>query len=325
MLRFDSLVFLLALVLVGCGTTTTTPNPTPSTDTTPPTVVAISPADGAKGVKDDQSIVITFSENMDKSATQAAYQSGDLPATEVTFSWNAAGTVLTIKPNDFLEYAAGDDTSIAAKTYALSVTNLAKDDAGNALGAFSSSFSTLRLISPVIYAIANLDGEVIGVTNATAISNSAVIRVGDTADSILRGFFSFDLTGIPANVVADEARLFINKEGVEGNPYEFSDMSLDHVNYGNSLTGDDYDTPVLADLGIFDSASAPATGYLSSNVTSALNDDLASRTSRGNRSQYRLSFRVGDGVKGDPEFVSFTASEGPNGQRPFLQVTYLIP
>jgi hypothetical protein len=314
----------LFFVLAAC-TDSTTPTPTPGTDTTPPTIVSINPPNGAKGVNDEASIVITFSEKMNQAATQAAYQSADLSSSDVIFSWNAEGTVLTIKPNDFLEYAAGDDPSIEAKTYTLGVTSMAKDAAGNSLTPFSSSFSTLKVIVTSIYATANLDGEVIGVTNATAVSNSTVIRVGTTSDSIVRGFFSFDLTGLPAGVVTDEAKLIINKEGMEGNPYEFSNMSLDHVIYGSNLSGDDYDTPVLADLGIFDSASAPATGYLSSNVTSALNDDLTNRASRGNRSQYRLSFRETDTQKGPPDYVSFKASEGPEGQRPFLNVVYYLP
>jgi hypothetical protein len=135
---------------------------------------------------------------------------------------------------------------------------------------------------------------------------------------------SFDLTSIPTGVVADEAKLIINKQGITNNPYELSSVSLDHVNYGASLSGNDYDTPMLADLGVFDSSLAPVTGYESSDVTSGVNDDLANRVDRGNRSQYRLRFPSLSG-NGDSDFISFTSSEGPNGQRPFLNIVYYLP
>jgi hypothetical protein len=122
-----------------------------------------------------------------------------------------------------------------------------------------------------------------------------------------------------------EARLIIHKDGIEGDPYEFADVSLEHVLYGGSLGGNDYDIPVLTDLGIFDSASEAVTGYLASDVTQALNNDLGNREVRGNRSQYRLNIRVTDGIKGPGDYVRFTASEGPYGQRPFLNVVYYLP
>jgi hypothetical protein len=301
-------------------------------DTTPPTVVSIDPPDGATGVRDDQSIVLTFSEKMDQLSAQAAYQSGDLPASEVTFNWNTEGTQLTVKANDFLEYAAGEDPSIEAKTYALSVTSTAKDVAGNSLTPFSSSFSTLKVIVTSIYATAGLDGDCYGSTGCDLAR--ATFAVGDLAtaptDSGFRGFVSFDLRTLPTGVVADEARLIIYKAFINFNsggpdPYPLGDMLLENVNYGNSLTGEDYNTPVIVGLGIFDSGSEPATGYLGSDVTSALNDDLDNRTARGNRSQYRFRFPIENNDNNASDYVSFTSSDGPEGQRPFLNVVYYLP
>jgi hypothetical protein len=225
-----------------------------------------------------------------------------------------------------LEYAAGEEPSIEAKTYALSVTSTAKDVTGNSLTPFSSSFSTLKVIVTSIYATASLDGEVYGGFPGGVRLERESIIVGHGGDTTFRGFFSFDLTGIPTGVVADEAKLIINKEEIVNNPYEkYSSILLDHVLYGDSLSGDDYDTPVLTDLGIFDSASAPATGYLSSDVTSSLNNDLANRLVRGNRSQYRLRFPLEATEKGPGEYVTFISGDGPEGQRPFLNVVYFLP
>lgn len=97
MLRFSLLAsVLIVLALAGCGLSSTTPaptptpttptTPTPEPDTTPPTVVSISPANGATAIESDANIIITFSEGMDQAATEAAYQSADLPTSEVSFS-----------------------------------------------------------------------------------------------------------------------------------------------------------------------------------------------------------------------------------------------
>src|SRR5690606_1585612 len=59
-------VFAWLMLVVGCG------GPTPGGDGTPPKVVSTVPADGAAGVALNRSVVITFSEPMDRAKTQAA-------------------------------------------------------------------------------------------------------------------------------------------------------------------------------------------------------------------------------------------------------------
>lgn len=295
----------------------------------PPTVISIDPPPGAKGVKDDVSIVITFSEAMNQDATSAAYSSADLPASEVTFGWNTDSTVLSIKPKDYLEYAAGDKPSIDPKFYNFSFTDGGKDLAGNALDPFNSFFTTLKVIVISIYATPELDGDCYGTTGCD--TTRASLDVGDLAtapiDSGYRSFLSFDLTSIPTGVIADEAKLIINKEGTNFNPdpYALGDMLLEHVDFGDSLKGDDYDTPILADLGIFDSASEPETGYLGKDVTPALNDDLANAPVRAHRSQYRLRFPIENNDNNASDLVTFTSSDGPEGQRPFINIVYYLP
>ncbi len=311
----------------GSSTQTTSVRVEAGADTTPPTVLSVDPPDGATGVKDDASVIVTFSERMNQAATEFSYESLELPTESVTFSWNADGTTLTIKPNDLLEYVAGDDPSIAAKTYAINFS-IATDISGNSLPAeFNSSFSTLRLINPIFYATATLDGDCYG-SGGCDVSRTT-LPVGDLAtaptDSGFRSFVNFDLTEIPAGVVLDNATLAIYKEGITGDPYALGTVRLHHVSYGESLGGEAYDTSILTDFSYFDSPLEPATGYLTGAVTRAVRDDLTNREARGNRSQYRLSFDAENNDNDVSDFVSFTASEGPSGQRPFLQVTYLIP
>jgi hypothetical protein len=65
-------------------------------DTTAPTVLSVTPSNGARGVAKHASIVVVFSEPMDQQKTEMAYESTALPATAVTFSWSADKTQLTI-------------------------------------------------------------------------------------------------------------------------------------------------------------------------------------------------------------------------------------
>jgi Bacterial Ig-like domain len=63
-----------------------------------PSVLRVSPSDGALGVARDGLIVVTFNHPMDAVATEAAYESSDLPATALDFSWDETGTTLTLHP-----------------------------------------------------------------------------------------------------------------------------------------------------------------------------------------------------------------------------------
>lgn len=306
-------------------------------DTTVPTVISVDPPNGATGVAKDKSIVITFSEKMDQLATQAAYQSADLPASAVTFNWDAEGTTLTIKPNSPLVYASGSSTTIAAKTYALSVSSTAKDVAGNSLAPLSSSFSTLKAISTSFSGEKVRDGTVTqsGFVN----TNGTTLVVGDnTANSAMRGFFSFDLTSIPGDAVSiASATITIFKQTLRGAPYTalnpctnptlclpYVAMSLEHVSYGDGLTAEDFNTPSLADLGGIDNTFKPTSGSLSADVTATVQNDLANRAARGNRSQYRLSFPLATNNDSIEDDVSLVTGDSSTNQ-PRLEVVYLIP
>lgn len=81
--------FVVALVVAGCGA--------PATPTaTAPTVSTTLPADAATGVAVGSDIIVTFSRAMNPVTTAAALSSE--PAAACSFSWNAAGTVLTCSP-----------------------------------------------------------------------------------------------------------------------------------------------------------------------------------------------------------------------------------
>lgn len=290
-------------------------------DTTAPSVVSISPAGAATGVAKDANIVVTFSEKMNQAATQAAYQSTDLPASDVTFSWNPAGTVMTINPNADLLYTA------AGKTYAFSLTTTATDIAGNALPATNSSFKTFRQLTTTLNSTPALDG---WVRSDGTVNTTDELRIGDSGDvgnATYRSYLSFDLSGLPAGLTSANivsASLSVYQFSVSGAPYTdldvgVSDLILDHVNYSTTLTGTDFDPTVYGTLG--DISSSALVGSYAKSVLSALKDD---RSAGRTRSQYRLRFaKLTDG-DGNADIAYLRQGESATN-KPTLTFTYLIP
>jgi hypothetical protein len=304
---------------------------TAAPDTNAPNIVSISPADGDKGVARDANIVITFSEKMNQAATQAAYQSADILPGFVSFSWNAEGTVLTIDPAFDLAYTA------IGQAYSFSISNTATDLAGNQLASVSSSFTTFRQLTANLNSIAALDGDVRSDGTVNGCSGVNAFCVGDSGavgNASYRGFLSFDLSSLPAelqsaNIIS--ATLKVYQEGVSGTPYSdlddcfifgCDDLLIDHVNYGSSLNDSDFDATVLQALG--ELSDTTTVEYKTFDVKAAAADDWDNRSSRGDRSQYRLRFAKltdGDGVFDAAEFTSGDAASN----KPQLQITYLIP
>ena len=121
-----------------------------STGDAPPQVVDIEPAEAATGVLADANIIVTFSEAMDTTATEAAFGTANLGP--VAFSWSDGDTVLTINPSSNLAYAAGNNPDIVeANEYTFSIAQTATDTAGNALEEqVLSNFFTARAITETL-------------------------------------------------------------------------------------------------------------------------------------------------------------------------------
>jgi hypothetical protein len=103
-----------------------------ATDTTAPFVVDTTPDDGATDVGLNTDISVTFSEEMNRSATEAAFSSN--PSVDCAFRWNAAGDRLTCNTQSDLT---------ASTDYTITIDTGAEDTAGNALVSTESfSFTT---------------------------------------------------------------------------------------------------------------------------------------------------------------------------------------
>jgi hypothetical protein len=319
-----------ALAFVACNSTPPTPpappappSPPAPTDTAAPTIVSISPNNGAIGVAKDVVIKVKFSEPMNHSVTELAYQSGDMPS--VAFSWSADGSELSIDPVGDLTYTA------VGKLYEFKIKNNATDLAGNALTEVTSNFKTFKQKSVTLESVAALDGWVR--SDGTVDAASTEIRVGDSGavdNSTYRGFLSFDLSSLPtdlqsANIVS--ASLTAYQAAVSGLPYAdldsgSTDLLLDHVVYGPTLTALDFDPTVLGTASEF--SGDETVGDKTLNVINSLKDDWTNRLDRGNRSQFRLRFPIltdGDGIFDAARFNSSDAA----GMKPILSIVYLIP
>lgn len=330
---------LVSLTLAACGSGGTT------SGTTLPAVISVTPVNGAKGVTADTSIVVTFSTPMDQATTQSAYQSGDLPASGVTFSWNDSSTVMTVKPTSPLVYARSDSFAAAAKSYNFSLTGVATDQQGNRLPLTNSVFSTLRDITATVPGVPALDGEIARTGNTyDGLGNGMSFRIGDTAtNGGIRGFLTFDLSGIPTDLGTAPigATLNLTRNFTQGSPYSalnpcipsnvivcagpYVPMNLAPIAFGSELLigmSSNYAAPVLHDLGAI--ASITSSDSLKTSVLVAVQDDLTHRVARGNRSQYRLSFPLESNKDNVSDVVSVYSGQG-GSKAPFLNVEYQLP
>ena len=254
-------------------------------DTSAPTLLSQSPLPGATGVSKDSSIVLTFSEAMNKTQTQSAYASSSVGVrpNEVSLAWNPNATVLTIKPNAPLNYASGTDpNTTAALEYVFSLATGASDLAGNPLAPIAANFKTLRQITARVPGDPIQDGSVDG----TTLSNNSTDMTITTSS---RGFLGFNLGSLPSTLQAtsiNAAKLRINAQF----PMVFSteQIELEHVAFGATLTASATTATALRNLGNLTQEIPVENAWKTVSILPAIQDDWTNRISRGNRSQYRL-------------------------------------
>lgn len=195
-------------------------------DTTPPTIVSVSPANGATGVANNEVIVVTFSEPMDKPSAQAAFQSANLGA--VTFNWLDDMT-MEVTPNG-LAYAQGGP-SVTANVYDFTVTTVATDLAGNPMAQNApSSFSTLRNVTDYMPETQELSVEANGSTCGSFTVPVGSYQPPNTVAKECRLLVSYDLSPIPAAAQLQSASLSCDYDLLVGN-IPSSNSRLDHISF----------------------------------------------------------------------------------------------
>jgi uncharacterized protein YndB with AHSA1/START domain len=288
-------------------------------DVEPPTILSISPEDGETGVLPDAPIVVTFSEPMDKAATQGAYQSADIPSGDVTMSWNFVGDVLTITPNDPLEMGHGvDPNTVTALAYQFAINPSARDLAGNELEAETEvEFFTARRIlhtQPVL-------GPSTGFVRADGSTNTGYIMVGDSGsppNAQYKGFFSFALSDLPEDIVTfQSAELRVHQYNVHGTPYaDLGDMFAYDVEFtGLNLAA--FNAAPIAEIGVL--SNSASNGWKILDVTAFLAEDYAAERET---TQFRVEFPIATNFDGSVDAAYLATTSG----NPAVMTTwYLIP
>ncbi|XYH97178.1 Ig-like domain-containing protein [Sorangium sp. So ce1128] len=119
-------------------------------DQVPPTVVSISPEDGATGVAPGEPIIIAFSEPMNEALGAVRIDPGDGVLRANAGSWSADWTTLTLAPSAPLPSGA---------TVTLTVDVDFEDRAGNAMGArYTARFRTKDIAAPHVVAATPTEG-----------------------------------------------------------------------------------------------------------------------------------------------------------------------
>ncbi len=289
-------------------------------DNLSPTIVSITPADGAtKLTPATDTIVITFSEPMNKASTQAAFvASSGAPV----FSWDATGSELTIDPK--VPYPTANDPVAAAVPYKYTLSTGAKDLAGNSIAtALNRQFSLLREITklcPYSYGGSLGEGD-----SAPSQFSGTFVGAGDTSGNrSLRGFMSFDLSGLPNGIQTFESgTLGATIVQIDGSPFSVLGNYLIHSVAFSAINAAAYAAAIRIDLGTLVAASGPhATGEaIAKDVLSAVKSDYANRVALLNQTQYRVLFTT-------PIYSDGVAQQAwvyTGGGIPTLTVKYLFP
>lgn len=289
-------------------------------DTTPPTVSSVTPTNTSIGVERTSTIKVTFSETMNTSATQASLGcvSGVVPI-EGSMVWATRNRTVTLTPTTALENGVTVTCTVRGGATG------ARDVAGNLLAAnYVWSFRVLRQATLTLNSTSDLDGSVFA---SGGIFSSSGVIVGDNAAGVgLRGFYSFDLTALPADVRRITlAQLSVYVVSVSGQISSLGPVMIDHVAYGANLTGSAYGLAPLSSSTwslMWSAGTRRAFG-----VMSWLEDDVSHRAARGNRSQFRLRFSTEASANGSLDAIFFSDALWPTqaSQHPMLSMAFEFP
>jgi hypothetical protein len=277
-----------------------------------PTVTSTSPANLAIGAPNNVAISVTFSEPMDRTATEAAF-SVTLPAGVTgAFSWQGNTMVFT-PASQFMCTSAG-------VTVRWGLSTGARDVAGNTLAAsLAREFRVIRCVNDFFFSETGRDGHV--TNTGTVVTASATIHVGDFANNThSRGFVSFDISTIPSNaeIIQGWIQMWMTRVGAE---HELGQLILEPVVYG-TLDAADYSLTPVAPAGETNAIEETAFWMLTDQVA----DGYRNRATRGNRFQVRLRPTIDFLLNGSIDGYDFVSAEGGGiTNSPVLSVSYKIP
>lgn len=291
--------------------------------TSPPQVVSVEPADGSLGVNSNVQIVLQFNKRMNRLSVQRAWDSTDLRAADLNWSWQETpqGDRLTATPKSPLEYADN-----VARTYTFAISAQAADSQNQTMVPFASSFSMLKRITSDVTWNATLSGSVgfIAATN-TNVLQPGELRLG--LYSVNRGFLTFDLSALfkdARGIQSAELRVY-QREDTYCDPFATSSgcyqgtVDVASLRYA-ALSEDLRATPTPRDrLGTI--SNNWKSEWKALNVTPAIDDIYKMSAEEADvRAQFLLFFSMG---KPEEVWLDFSKGQGDPGGPPVLRVQYL--
>jgi methionine-rich copper-binding protein CopC len=281
-------------------------------DVLAPTATSSLPAATELGVARNANIRVTFSEPMDKQATQAAFFiTAPAGFGAGTFSWSVDGTTMTFNPSGTFAYGA---------QVSWRVTNAATDLAGNALAAqMARSFTVIKQGTVVLESVAASDGYIRTLAPEVWPTNTT-LHVGEILDELagetgeVRSFLTFNLSALPATTERILfASLYLSQMQLRGDPVAKlgGPAKLERVNYGETLALSDFNVARYTSFNDSVDFAIGAVDGWRSNGQMALGvfADWQNRVPRGNLTQFRLRFPNASSGALEKNYVSFHSAE----------------
>ncbi len=287
-------------------------------DTTAPSVVSITPADGDSGVRSDVQVVIVFSEAMDEASVENALITSSLGL--VDLDWSESYDTLTITPHDALPYVEGEgvDPSVADPfEFSVVLGEGSTDLAGNDMaGEAATWFTTLRRMHTEVDHWNMLTGSATASGQST--DDDDYILVGDDdGDDGHRGFLTFDPSISWTTVEIEEATLLATVISDEiGKPY--AKLGELHIELGhfNELDNAAFNLEAETDGQLF---AEQGDSSLAIDLTHDADHAWANKEDLSYRMQWRLRFDEHNNEDGVQDMVFIGRDDLT------LDLVYLVP
>ncbi len=276
MMRFYSLLLLaVSVFLSGCELPRENPLDPGSTvnqgDTTPPEIISIVPENGSGAVEPDASVIVTFSETMNRASVESGFSLVCGTGVEGVFAWSNQDSVLTFSPLEPLHLSWNYSLSIGAAVADIQGNLIDSEQTGEfsirgLAGIHDNSFGSSGLVIP--YRPGGADGYSMNpgifVDDSARIFTAGYGDNGIDSDMVVLCFLE---DGTPDTSFGDEGR-FIHHNAAGGNGVDqgcdiIGDSSGDLIIAGFSRNSSGNNDMVIWSC---DAAGVPDSGFGSGGV-----------------------------------------------------------
>jgi len=269
-------------------------------DNVAPMVTNVSPTSPST-VTEDFSVVITFSEPMNKASVESAIVLLPSSATPA-FSWNGHQDELTITPG--VRYPEGTDPgAVSLQQLAIALGTGGVDVAGNALASATTLDYTLQFKR--ITAVFPFSQTLSGNCSATCTGTFTFFQAGENGTDTVtnRGFLTIPFI-LPDGIIIDRAVLNSQIEALGADPFgKLGDLMIDHLRF-TAINNATFAAPGTELGALVARTPIPAVGTPAAfEITDAVSEDYVNRVAVMNRTQYRIRFP--HDTTDDPNYTTY--------------------